>query len=78
MDKAVVARWFDRFSRLDCRRHREQFAGAGDIGLAAGAREQAIVPDAVEALRQDVEQEAADELVRPSVMTRCRSGPSRR
>ena len=39
-------------------------SGAGDIGLAAGAREQAIVPNAVKTLRQHVEQEAADELVR--------------
>ena len=41
----------------------EKLAGARDVGLAAGAGEQAIVADAMEALGQDVEQEAADELV---------------
>ena len=38
--------------------------GAGDVRLACGAREEPVVADAVEALGQDVEQEAADELVR--------------
>ena len=42
----------------------EKFAGARDVGLAAGAGEQPVVADAVEALRQDVEQEAPDELAR--------------
>ena len=42
----------------------EQLPGACDIGLAAGAGEQAVMTDAVEALRQNVEQEAANELVR--------------
>jgi len=52
-----------------CRRihHRhgrgDQFPGARDIGLAGGAGEEAVVTDAVEPLRQDVEQEAPDELV---------------
>jgi hypothetical protein len=40
-----------------------QFLGAGDVGFAAGARQQAVVADAMEALRQNVEQEAPDELV---------------
>jgi hypothetical protein len=56
-------RWFDRFRRLGYRRHREQRTGAGDIGLAAGGQEQAIVPNAVKALRQYVQQEAPDEFV---------------
>ncbi len=34
------------------------------LALRAGTGEQAVVADAVEARRQDVEQEAADELVR--------------
>ncbi len=38
-------------------------AGEREAVLAGGAGEQAVVPDAVEAARQDVEQEAADELV---------------
>ena len=41
----------------------DQFSGARDIGLAGGAGEQPVVTDAVEALGQDVEQEAPDELV---------------
>src|ERR1700730_3724981 len=55
--------WIGWFSRFNCRRHREQLPDAGDIGLAAGAGEQAVVSNAVEALRQDVQQEASDELV---------------
>ena len=45
------------------RRDGEQLAGEREAGLAGGAGEQAVVADAVEAARQDVEQEAADELV---------------
>jgi hypothetical protein len=41
----------------------DQFPGARDIGLAGGAGEEAVMTDAVEPLRQDVEQEAPDELV---------------
>ena len=56
-----------RFHRLQgcrlLRRDRQQLAGAGDAGLASGTGEQAIMPDAVEPARQNVEQEAADELV---------------
>ena len=50
-------------------RHRAAAATASssraqrEAGLAGGAGEQAVVPDAMEAARQDVEQEAADELV---------------
>ena len=52
-----------------CRRigHRrgygDQFSGTRDIGLAGGAGEQPVVTDTVEALWQDVEQEAPNELV---------------
>jgi hypothetical protein len=42
----------------------EQFPGTREICLAASAGKNAIVTDAVEALRQNVEQEAADELIR--------------
>ena len=41
----------------------QQFAGEREAGLAGGAGEQAVMPDAMEAARQDMEQEAADELV---------------
>ena len=43
--------------------HREEFADTRDIAGAGLAREKAVVADAVEALRQHVNQEAADELV---------------
>ena len=42
----------------------EQLPGTCDIGLAARAGEEAVVTDAVKALRKNVEQEAADEFVR--------------
>ena len=45
-----------------CRRHVEQAARLGDVVGAGAAGEQAVVTDAVEAVRQDVDQEAADEL----------------
>ena len=41
----------------------EQLTRACDVVVARAAGEQAIVADAVEALRQDVDQEPADELV---------------
>ena len=43
-----------------CRRHVEQAACSGDVVGARAAGEQAVVMDAVEALRQDVDQEATD------------------
>jgi hypothetical protein len=45
-----------------CRRHVEQVARPGDVVGARTAGEQAVVADAVEALRQDMDQESADEL----------------
>ena len=41
----------------------EQFAGARDVIGGGASGEQAVVADAVEAARQDVDEEAADELV---------------
>ena len=61
-DADPAAEWCLR-ARSGCGRS-EQLPGACDIGLAAGAGEQAVMTDAVEALRQNVEQEAANELVR--------------
>jgi len=55
--------WWSGFFSLSRCRHREQLPGKGDIGLAAGAGEQAVVTDTVEALRQNMKQEATDELV---------------
>ena len=40
----------------------EQFASSGDVVGARAAGEQAVVADAVEAVRQHVDQESADEL----------------
>src|SRR5207253_11164807 len=45
-----------------CRQHGEQFAGSGDVVGSRAAGEQAVVTDTVEAVWQDVDQEAADEL----------------
>ena len=45
-----------------CGGHVEQTARPGDVIGARAAGEQAVVADAVEALRQDVDEEAADEL----------------
>ena len=41
----------------------KQLASAGQVGGALAVGEQAVVADAMEALGQDVDQEAADELV---------------
>jgi hypothetical protein len=40
----------------------EQFAGTREAGFARGSGEQAVVTDAMEPAREQVEQEAADEL----------------
>ena len=45
------------------RRHGEQLAHVRNVFGAAAAGEQPIVPDAMEALRQHVDQEAPDEFV---------------
>lgn len=55
--------WFrhgDLFRLLDA----EQGAGLSDVGLAGRAGQQTVMPDAVEVVGQDVDQEAADELGR--------------
>ena len=44
-------------------RRSEQLARAGDVLCARAAGEQAVMADAVKAGRQDMDQEAADELV---------------
>src|SRR6202521_2196305 len=56
--------WLWHFDRLRRRCHRKQFAGSRYMCLAGGTGEQAVMADAVEAMWQDMEQEAADELVR--------------
>ena len=56
----------------------EQLTRAGDIVGARAFGEQAVVTDAVQALGQDVDQEAADELVCGGVMRLYRSRPSMR
>ncbi len=44
-------------------RRRQQVADLRDVGLSGGAAQQAIVPDAVESVGKDVDQETADEPV---------------
>jgi len=54
----------DGFDGIGRRRDGQQFAGASNVALAGRAGEQAVVADAMEAARQDMQEEAADELVR--------------
>ena len=57
----------------------ERLADALDVAGSNRAGEQAVVADAVEAAGQDVQEKAADELVRASsVMVLSRSRPSTR
>jgi hypothetical protein len=49
--------WFGRWIVHGVRRGREQAAGEREAGLAGAAGEQAVVPDAMEATRQDMQQE---------------------
>jgi hypothetical protein len=56
-----ISRFVGRIIRRQC--DAKQLAGAFEVRLSGGAGEQAVVADAVEPARQDVEQEAADELV---------------
>jgi hypothetical protein len=44
------------------RRHGEEFTGAGDVVAAGAAGEQAVMANAVEAVGQHMDEEAADEL----------------
>src|SRR5438132_10896949 len=53
----VLCRWIRH-----CHWRGDQFSGTRDVGLAGGAGEQSVVADAMEPLRQNVEQEAPDEL----------------
>src|SRR6202051_4270441 len=62
---------FWHFDRLRRRCHGKQLAGTRYIGLAWGTGEQAVMADAVEATWQDMEQEAADELVRVRAPSRA-------
>jgi hypothetical protein len=60
--RAEVLR-FVRITGIGRRGDIQEFACQREAGLAGGAGEQTVVPDAVEAAREDMEQEAADELV---------------
>ena len=60
-----------------CRLHVQQAARLSNVVGAGAAGEQAVVANAVEALRQDVDQESANSAV-ASVMTFWRSRPSAR
>ena len=54
---------FVGFGLLDRYSNAQQFAGQRHGVLVGRTGEQAVMPDAVEAARQNVDQEAADELV---------------
>jgi hypothetical protein len=60
----VRIRRFHRFGKFRRRRYGQELAGVSDAGLAGRAGEQAVMTDAMEAAWQDMQQEAADELVR--------------
>ena len=65
---AAAARGLHRSRLWACRvrlveRYGEQLAGARDIGGAVAIGKQTVVADAVEAVGQDVDEEAADELI---------------
>ena len=49
---------------LPGRRNREQVSRTGNIGGAVAVGEKAVMADAVKAFRQDMHEEAADELMR--------------
>ena len=58
-----VDRCFGRVGFFWARRHGKQLARVRDVCSSVGVTEQPIMSDAVEALRQHVDQEAPDELV---------------
>ena len=71
---AAARAWLRQYARLvDCcfgrvglfwaRRHGEQLASVRNVRGSVGTGEQPIVSDAMEAFRQDMDQEAPDELV---------------
>jgi hypothetical protein len=62
--RADVGQFFGDVSRR--RRDTKQLTGASEAHLAGGAGEQAVMADAVEAVGQDMQQEAADEIRRQS------------
>src|SRR5215212_7784027 len=69
-DHATVAAWTSRLAGIDGGSGRlafrfgsaEQLTRAGDVIGPDAAGEQTVVTDAVEAVRQDMDQESADEL----------------
>ena len=62
MAGSVIMGWLGRGSDLGCRG--DELASAGELLGASGAAigEQTVVSDAMKALRQDVHEEAANEL----------------
>lgn len=65
---AWARRWRDRFGFRDfwrwCGYDIQQFPHPGEAGLAAGTGQQAIMADAMKSPWQDMQHEAADELIR--------------
>ena len=56
--------------------HTQQRVRLGEVRLALPIGEKAVVPDAVQAFRQHVDQEATHELVGRQVIVVYRAGPS--
>ena len=85
-DHATAAAWTSRLAGIDGGSgglglgfwNGEQLTRASDVVGARALGEQAVVADAVKAVRQHVDEEAADELVGASVMSLWRSRPSAR
>ncbi len=63
MERAVVIGWTGHRRRRFGRCHAEQFTAASELTFTLAIAEKAEVSDAMEAIRQDVDEEAADELV---------------
>ena len=61
----TIGRKVDRIGlcMIDGRYHMQQLARLGKIVLAFGIGEQTVVPDAMKATGQDMQQEAAQELI---------------
>src|SRR5258708_3975943 len=71
----LVDRCFGRFGFFWAGRHGEQLARVGNVFGSVAVGEQPIVPDAMEALRQHVDQKAPDELIGPHRQGLVAGGP---
>lgn len=63
VDVAVVASGLRRDLAGEGQDDSQQLAAQGELGLAIAVTEEAVVPDALETVRQDIRQETANEFV---------------